>query len=414
MCSGVDMSQWREQFSVFRKRPEWAYFDNAASCQVPDPVLDTMLEYQRELHANVHRGSYQQSQHATALFESWRAQIAGFIGASADTLIFTRGTTESMNVLAESLLRPRLKAGDNVVVTLSEHHANWLPWQRVCEQVGAEFRVAGLNAAGQVEDIFAHVDSRTRLVALNHASNVMGVINPVAEICAKLRQQGVLSVVDAAQSAAQLNLDVSQLQCDALAFSGHKLYGPTGIGALYVRADVLDTMPPYQVGGGMVDMVYADHSTFHRGVQGFEAGTPNLVGAAGLAAAVEFIQGCRAKGSSAYLRALFGQLKDTIERFEWLTCLPHSDGVVPVLSVHNPDIHPRDLAVFLDQDGVSARAGRHCAQPLINKLTANGCLRFSLGVHSNAADIQRLAEGLEAWQREHKGQRQHKGQREQS
>lgn len=397
------MSQWREQFSVFRKRPEWAYFDNAASCQVPDPVLNSMLAYQRELHANVHRGSYQQSQHATALYESWRVQIAGFIGATADTLLFTRGTTESMNLLAESLLRPHLKAGDNVVVTQAEHHANWIPWQRVCAQVGAEFRVAPLNAQGQVEDILRLVDDRTVLVSLTHASNVMGVINPVAEICEVLRERGVFSVVDAAQSAAQLSLDVKQIDCDALAFSGHKLYGPTGIGALYVRDGVLAQMQPYQVGGGMVDMVYADHSTYHSGVQGFEAGTPNLIGAAGLAAAIEFLQGCRAQGSSQYLRTLFMKLHDTLAEFSWLHMLPHSGGCVPVLSVHNPQIHPRELAVFLDEDGVSARAGRHCAQPLIEQLTENGCLRFSLGVHSSEEDIQRLAQGLHRWQKVHKG-----------
>lgn len=392
------MSQWREQFSVFRKRPEWAYFDNAASCQVPDVVIETMVHYQRELHANVHRGSYQQSQHATALYESWRAKVAGFVGATADELIFTRGTTESMNMLAEALLRPQLKAGDNVVVSLAEHHANWLPWQRVCAQVGAEFRVAPLNANGQVDDILALVDERTVLVSLTHASNVMGVINPVAEICKELRSRGVLSVLDAAQSAAHLALDVKQLGCDALAFSGHKLYGPTGIGGLYVRGEVFAQMQPYQVGGGMVDMVYADHSTYHTGVQGFEAGTPNLIGAAGLAAAVEFLQTCRANGSSQYLRGLFDELHATVAKFDWLTMLPHSGGCVPVLSVHNPDMHPRDLAVFLDNDGVSARAGRHCAQPLTEHLTNNGCLRLSLGVHSNRADIARLAVGLESWQ----------------
>lgn len=389
------MSQWREQFTVFRQRPDWAYFDNAASCQIPDMVLNAMSAYQHQHHANVHRGSYQQSQHATALYESWRATVAGFVGASSDSLIFTRGTTESMNLLAEALLRPVLKRGDNVVVTLSEHHANWLPWQRVCQQIGAEFRVAGLQQDGSVDNIMQWVDEKTRLVSLNHASNVLGVINPVADICQQLRQKGVLSVVDAAQSAAHMAIDVEQMGCDALAFSGHKLYGPTGIGGLYVRSEVLASMEPWQVGGGMVDMVYQDHSTFHGGVQGFEAGTPNLIGAAGLAAAVEFVQQARADGSSAYLRELFGALEAVFEPLEWLSVLPHSGGRVPVISVHNPTIHPRDLAICLDDDGVSARAGRHCAQPLINKLTANGCLRFSLGLHSNMADIERLARGLE-------------------
>lgn len=394
------MSKWREQFSVFRHRPEWAYFDNAASCQVPDVVLQAISNYQQNYHANVHRGSYQQSQHATALYESWRSQIAGFIGAKADQLIFTRGTTESMNMLAESLLRPRLKKGDNVVVTLAEHHANWLPWQRVCEQVGAEFRVAQLNADGSAKDILSLVDERTCLVSFTHASNVMGVLNPVADICKALRQRGVLSVVDAAQSAANIPLDVAQIECDALAFSGHKLYGPTGIGALYVRADVLQTMQPYQVGGGMVDMVYQDHSTYHSGVQGFEAGTPNLIGAVGLAAAIEFIQQARAEGSSEYVRNLYNKMHDVLAQCDWLTMLPHSGGRIPVISLHNPDIHPRDLAIFLDEYGVSARAGRHCAQPLINTLTANGCVRFSLGLHSCEDDIVRLEQGLKKAQRE--------------
>lgn len=389
------MSQWREQFAIFRQRPEWAYFDSAASCQVPDSVLDAMCDYQRYSHANVHRGSYQQSQHATALYESWRATVAGFIGATAEELVFTRGTTESMNLLAAGLLQPRLRSGDNVVVSLSEHHANWLPWQRLCEQVGAEFRVVSLNEHGQADDVLASVDERTRLVSINHASNVLGVINPLNELCAALRERGVLSVIDAAQSAAHIAIDVEQMQCDALAFSGHKLYGPTGIGALFIRQDVFEHMQPYQVGGGMVDMVYQDHSTFHRDIQGFEAGTPNLIGTAGLAAAVEFLQAARAAGSSEYLRGLFQQLHDVVAEHDWLTMLPHSGGRIPLISVHDDNVHPRDLAMCLDEDGVSARAGRHCAQPLINSLTSQGCLRLSLGLHSVSSDIERLHKGLE-------------------
>lgn len=389
------MNQWREQFAIFRHRPDWAYFDSAASCQVPDVVLDAMCDYQRYYHANVHRGSYQQSQHATALYESWRATVAGFVGATAEELIFTRGTTESMNLLAQSLLQPRLQAGDNVVVTLSEHHANWLPWQRACQQAGAEFRVAPLNNHGEADNVLSLVNERTRLVAINHASNVLGVINPLNELCVSLRQRGVLSVIDAAQSAAHIAIDVEQMQCDALAFSGHKLYGPTGIGALYVRREVHASMQPYQVGGGMVDMVYQDQSTFHQDIQGYEAGTPNLMGAAGLAAAVEFLQSARAEGSSEYLRGLFHRLHDVLDAHPWLTMLPHSSGRIPLISVHHDDIHPRELAMCLDEDGVSARAGRHCAQPLINSLTRNGCLRLSLGLHSTADDIERLHKGLE-------------------
>lgn len=391
----MSISKWRQDFSVFKQRPDWAYFDSAASCQVPEQVLEGMLNYQREQHANVHRGSYQQSQHATALYESWRVRIAGFIGATAEQLIFTRGTTESMNLLADSLARPRVGKGDNIVISLAEHHANWLPWERVCREVGAELRVVPLNDDGSIADVAPFLDERTRLLSITHASNVMGVINPVADICALARSKGILSVVDAAQSAAHIGLDVTQIDCDALAFSAHKIYGPTGIGALYVKSERLEEMPPWQVGGGMVDMVYENDVSYLQGVQRFEAGTPNLIGAAGFAAAVEYLQQARNEGSSAYLNQLFDDLVAVVERYDWLQMLPHSQGRIPVLSVHSDRMHPRDLAMLLDESGVAARAGRHCAQPLINALTEEGCLRFSLGLYSQRDDILRLAAGLD-------------------
>ncbi|WP_126803005.1 aminotransferase class V-fold PLP-dependent enzyme [Aliidiomarina minuta] len=391
----MSVSKWRQDFSVFQQRPDWAYFDSAASCQVPEQVLEGMLNYQREQHANVHRGSYQQSQHATALYESWRVRVAGFIGTSADQLIFTRGTTESMNLLADSLARPRVGKGDNIVISLAEHHANWLPWERVCREAGAELRVVPLNEDGTIADVEPFLDERTRVLSVTHASNVLGVINPVADICALARSRGILSVVDAAQSAAHINLDVTQIDCDALAFSAHKIYGPTGIGALFIKSDVLQDMPPWQVGGGMVDMVYENDVSYLQGVSRFEAGTPNLIGAAGFAAAVEYLQQARNAGSTAYLNQLFNDLLAVVERYDWLQMLPHSNGRIPVLSVHSDKVHPRDLAMLLDESGIAARAGRHCAQPLINALTEEGCLRFSLGLYSQRDDILRLAAGLD-------------------
>ncbi|RUO21329.1 aminotransferase class V-fold PLP-dependent enzyme [Aliidiomarina haloalkalitolerans] len=383
----------RSDFPLFQAQPDLVYLDSASSCQVPEVVVTAMADYLRYHHANVHRGNYQLSQAATAMYEAARERVAVFFNSSAAQVVFTKGTTDSLNLLAAGLAE-RVQAGDNVVVSLAEHHANFLPWQQLCAAKGAELRVIPLATDGTFANL--PIDQRTRVVAVTHASNVLGVVNELTDITAAAQAVGAYVVVDAAQTAAHLTLEPTALGIDALAFSGHKVYGPTGIGALWLSPRAVAELPLYQVGGGIVRTVSATHSDYVQGVQRFEPGTPNLVGIAGLVAALDFLAAARAQGSHAYLRDLTQQLLSMLKDFPQLRLLPHGDGTIPVVSVtsDDPDVHRNDLAMLLDQQQIAARSGHHCAQPLVQHYTTQGCLRFSLGVYNQATDIQRLQQGL--------------------
>lgn len=393
-------SIWRKDFPLWQHQPDFAYFDSAASCQTPQPVIDAMAEYMSHQHANVHRGSYTLSHEATLLYEDARAEVAAFINAKAENLAFTRGTTESMNLLADTLPGRKdeeaITSQHNVVVTLAEHHANWLPWQRLCERTGAEFRVIPVDKKGRLEEPYSYIDDNTRIVSMTHASNVMGIVYPVREIFHHARKHGAVTVLDAAQTAAHMPLCAKELNCDAMAFSAHKLYGPTGIGGLWLSDKLRDSLPPWQLGGGIVTRVALDGNDYVKGIQLFEAGTPNLVGAKGFMAAVKYLQAARQKGSTQHIQALYQKLQDTVNAvvsdFPKLYTLPLGEGEIPVicLTTDDEDMHPRDLTMLLDARGIAARTGYHCAHPLVRKLTTQGCMRLSIGMYNSASDIEKL------------------------
>lgn len=386
---------FRSDFALFHQQPDLVYLDSASSCQVPEAVVTAMSEYLRGHHANVHRGNYRLSQAATERYEQARQRLADFLATSAQQVVFTHGTTDGLNRLAAGLAA-RVNRGDNVVVSLAEHHANLLPWQRLCQQRGAELRVLPLDRQGRVVASTGLIDAQTKVVALTHASNVLGVVNPLAEVTTLARQVGALVVIDAAQTAAHLPLAPDNMHIDALVFSAHKVYGPTGVGALWMSPELAATLPLYQVGGGIVTQVTTQHCEYVSGIQRFEPGTPNLVGIAGFVAALDYLEQVRVQGSPDYLRGLMAELFTMLNEFPMLRCLPHGDGQVPVVSVtcDDPDLHPNDIAMLLDQQNIAVRSGHHCAQPLLQSLSQHGGLRFSLGVYNQTTDIQRLHEGL--------------------
>ncbi len=376
-----------------------AYLDSAATAQRPREVIDAVANFYRHDNANVHRGLYELSVRATERFEDARRTVAAFVHApEPETIVWTRGTTEAINLVAMTWGWQNLRPGDEILVTLLEHHSNLVPWQLVAERTGARIRAVGIDDEGRLrmDDFDRLLSERTRLVAVGHVSNALGTLNPVAEICARAHEAGALVLIDGAQSAAHLPLDVQALGCDFFALSGHKLGGPMGIGALWARRELLEAMPPYQGGGEMIDHVDIEHSTWAAIPHKFEAGTPNVAGAVGMAAAIRFLDalGPAAREHEAAL------VRHGLER------LTQTDGVrlfgprdaaerTAVFSFALDGVHPHDLATVLDSVGVAIRAGHHCTQPLMRRLGVPATARASCFVYSTTDEIDRLVDGLE-------------------
>jgi cysteine desulfurase/selenocysteine lyase len=375
------------------------YFDNAATTQKPRAVLDALRHYYEHDNANVHRGIHELSNRATAAFEAARARAARFINArSADEIIFTRGATEGINLVAQAWGSKHIKAGDRIVLTEMEHHSNIVPWQLLAERTGAELVFLpitgdiGLLDLNRVDECLA---KKVKLLALTHISNSLGTINPVADLCARARQLGVTTLVDAAQSAGHRLIDVQDIGCDFLAFSGHKMCGPTGIGVLYGRQEALESLPPYQGGGEMILSVDFLRSTWKRAPHKFEAGTPDISGAVGLHAAMDYLdqvgRGNIAQHDQelgAYAYAQLSRLKQGIRLFG-----PHI-GRAGLVSFLLKDIHAHDVVTVADQRGVALRGGHHCNQPLMRKLGVESTARASFYFYNTTAEIDRFAEVL--------------------
>ena len=375
------------------------YFDNAATTQKPRAVLDALRYYYEHDNANVHRGIHELSNRATAAFEAARARAAKFINArSADEIIFTRGTTEGINLVAQAWGSKNIKAGDQILLTEMEHHSNIVPWQLLAERTGAELvylpitgdiGLLDLNRLGEC------MGKKVKLLALTHISNSLGTINPVADLCARARQLGVTTLVDAAQSAGHRLIDVQEIGCDFLAFSGHKMCGPTGIGVLYGRQEVLEKMPPYQGGGEMILNVEFQRSTWKHAPHKFEAGTPDISGAVGLHAAMDYLDKV-GRGNiahhdqelGAYAYAQLSRLKQGIRLFG-----PHI-GRAGLVSFLLKDIHAHDVVTVADQRGVALRGGHHCNQPLMRKLGVESTARASFFFYNTTAEIDRFVEVL--------------------
>lgn len=394
----------KSDFPLLAASPELVYLDSAATAQKPQSVLDAIAHYYQHTNANPHRGAYALSAAATQAYHDARVRVARFLGvADADTLIFTRGTTEAMNLVTTAWGRANVSRGDNIVVTRLEHHANFVPWQQLALAVGAEFRICERDASGAVdlEQLARLVDARTKVVAFGHVSNALGTINPVAEMVAIARRAGrALVVCDGAQAVPHLRVNVDALGVDAYAFSGHKIGGPMGSGGVVVRRAILEAMPPYHFGGDMIEWVHDDHTTWNVVPHKFEAGTPNVEAAVGLAAACDYMNALGMEAVRAHEIALtaeamraFGEIPGVM-----LHGTPTADGRSGVVSFSVNDVHPHDVATTLDVEGVCVRAGHHCAQPLMRSLGVHSTVRASFWVYNTAADIARLAAAVRAAQ----------------
>jgi cysteine desulfurase/selenocysteine lyase len=389
----------RADFPLLAANPSLRYLDSAATSQKPQTVLDAIADYYARDNANPHRGAYALSVAATEEYQRSRDRVARFLGvADADTLIFTRGTTEALNLVATAWGRANVGAGDRIVVTRLEHHANFVPWQQLALAVGAEFRICELTSGGEVdlEQLRSLVTPRTKVVAFAHVSNAIGTINPVEEIVAIARRAGALAVCDGAQSAPHLAVGVDALGVDAYAFSGHKMLGPMGIGGLVMRRDLLEAMPPYQMGGDMIASVGDATTTWNVLPHKFEAGTPNVEGAVGLAAAVGYLEGLGMAAVHAHESALVNYASARLNAIEDLRVFgPAPERRGGVVSFTFAGIHPHDLSQFLDADGVCVRAGHHCAQPLMRAMGVSATTRASFYVYNDASDVDALVEALE-------------------
>ncbi|ODT38671.1 MAG: cysteine sulfinate desulfinase [Lautropia sp. SCN 70-15] len=370
-----------------------AYLDNAATTHKPERVIEAESAFYRESNANIHRGVHWLSQHATDLYEGARERVRGFLNAArADEIVFTRGTTEAINLVAFSWGRANLKPGDEIVLTEMEHHSNIVPWQLVCEQTGATIKVVPITDAGELRlDVYESLlGPRTKLVAIGHVSNALGTINPVAQMIAKAHAVGALALVDGAQAVAHLPVDVQALGCDFYAFSGHKLYGPTGIGALYARCELLGAMPPWQGGGDMILTVAFEGSTWAEPPARFEAGTPNIAGAVGLAAAIDYLEEVGLEAAAAHEDALLAHATTEIRKLPGIRLYGTAARKSGILSFTVDGIHPHDLGTILDSEGVAIRAGHHCAMPVMTRFGIPGTARASFALYNDERDVAAL------------------------
>jgi len=400
--AGFDAARARADFPIFARHEAetgkpLVYLDSAASAQKPRAVIDAVTDLYEGSYANVHRGLYALAARADAAFEGARDAVRRFLGAGRrDEVVFTRGTTDAINLVARSYLRPLLSAGDEVLVTELEHHSNIVPWQLVCAEAGARVRAAPIDDRGEIdlEALAGMLSERTRLVAVAHVSNVLGTVVPVAEIARLAHERGAAVLVDGAQAAPHLPLDIGALGCDFYCFSGHKLYGPTGIGVLWGRHELLAAMPPFLGGGDMIRRVSFAGTTFADPPARFEAGTPHIAGAAGLAAAIAYVGSHDPEALAAHERDLLAYALERLAEVPGLTVVGAPSERVGAISFTLDGVHPHDVAQALAAEGVAVRAGHHCAQPLMERLGVAATTRASFALYNTRADADALAAAL--------------------
>jgi cysteine desulfurase/selenocysteine lyase len=403
--SAVDWNDVRADFPILQQEVRGhplIYFDNAATSQKPRAVIDALRHYYEHDNANVHRGLHELSSRATEAYENSRGRVASYLGAAtADEIVFTRGTSESINLVAQSWGGKFLYEGDVILLTEMEHHSNLVPWQLIAERTGARLRFVPVRDDGTLalDQLASLLTKEVKLFAFTHVSNSLGTINPVVELCAKASGVGALTLVDAAQSAGHMPLDVQELGCDFLAFSGHKMCGPTGIGALYGRAELLEAMPPWQGGGDMIVSVALEKSTFKKPPHRFEAGTPNIAGAIGLAAAIDYLEQIgrdrifeHDEALALYAIKRLGELPD-------VRVLGPRDRRGALVSFVMGTAHPHDVTTFADQHGLALRGGHHCNQPLMRKLGVPGTARASFYFYNQREEIDAMIDILGEAQR---------------
>ena len=394
-----NINKVREDFPILSRQvygKPLVYLDNAATTQKPLQVLDAMREEYLNVNANVHRGVHYLSQQATELHEAARETVRQFINArKTEEVVFTRGTTEAINLVAATFCQSQMQAGDEVLVTDMEHHSNIVPWQLQAEQRGIVVRHLPITDDGRLvccDDIATHLTERTKLVSITHVSNVLGTVNPVRRIIEAAHEKGIPVLVDAAQSAPHMPIDVQQLDCDFLAFSGHKMYGPTGIGVLYGKDEWLDSLPPYQGGGEMIDRVSWEKTTFERLPFKFEAGTPDYVATHGLATAINYLRSIGLDAIEAHEQELATYCREQLQTIEGITI--YGNAPSGPISFNVGDIHHLDIGTLLDRLGIAVRTGHHCAQPLMTRLGIQGTVRASFALYNTKEEIDIFVAGL--------------------
>lgn len=373
------------------------YLDNASTTQKPSSVIEALNAYYQQDNANVHRGNHTLSERATRAYETARSKVAAFIHAAhTHEIIFVRGTTEAINLIAQSYGRSQLKAGDEIILTQMEHHSNIVPWQMLCEQIGSILRFIPINSRGELmlEDFEQLLNEKTRLVSITHVSNALGTINPVRAIIEKAHQHDVPVLLDGAQAVAHMDVDVQALDCDFYAFSSHKMYGPTGIGVLYGKEKWLEKLPPYQGGGDMIREVRLEKSTYNALPYKFEAGTPHIEGAIGLGAAIDYLQSLDLKALRAYEQELLAHATQRLSEVPDLTIIGQAEAKVSIVSFTMKDIHPHDIGTILDHAGIAIRSGHHCTMPLMSRLGLSATARASLGLYNTREEIDALIQGI--------------------
>ena len=399
--AALDVERVRKDFPILERtingRP-LVYLDSGASSQRPWPVLRAVEDYETHTHANVHRGVHALSQAATEAFEGARERVRRYINArSTKEIIFVRGTTEGINLVAQSYARPRFKPGDEILISALEHHANIVPWQMVCEQTGCTLKVAPIDRRGELvfDEYLKLLSPRTKLVAVAHVSNALGTVLPVKRIIDAAHAQGAVVLVDGAQAVQHSAVDVRALGCDFYAFSSHKIYGPTGIGVLYGRQELLEAMPPWQGGGDMILSVSFEKTTYNELPYKFEAGTPNISGAVGMAAAMDYIEGLGIDKIAAHEQRLLQLATTELERIPGIQIIGQAAHKAAVLSFTMEGVHPHDLGTILDTEGIAVRTGHHCAQPVMTFFGIPATARASFGVYNTERDVASLVAGLQ-------------------
>ena len=397
---GYDVQRVRRDFPILGQKihgKPLVYLDNAATTQKPQQVLDAIVHYYSADNANVHRGVHQLSERATEAYERARAITQRFLNAARpEEIIFVRGTTDAINLVAQTYGRHHVVAGDEIIITAMEHHSNIVPWQILCEEKGARLRVVPINDRGELllEEYEKLLGRKTRLVAVGHVSNALGTINPIRRIVELAHQRGVPVLVDGAQAAPRLKVDVQELDADFYAFSGHKIYGPTGIGVLYGKASLLNAMPPYQGGGDMISSVSFEKTLYNKLPHKFEAGTPNMAGAIGLGAALEYVSALGIENITAHEHDVLDYATKKVSALPGVRLIGTAREKTGVLSFVLESVHPHDIGTILDQEGIAIRTGHHCAQPVMLRFGVPATARASFGLYNTREEVDALVRGL--------------------
>jgi len=397
----LDVGAVRADFPILHQKVHGkplAYLDNAATAQKPDTVIKTLDEYYREYNSNIHRGVHSLSEHATAAYEQAREKARAFINAaSVKETIFVRGTTEGINLIAQSYGRPKLREGDEIIISEMEHHSNIVPWQMLCQQTGAVLKIIPINDTGELimEEYEKLLGPKTKIVSVGHISNALGTVNPVRRITELAHAQGAVVILDGAQATPHTAVDVQALDCDFYLFSGHKLFGPTGIGVMYGKQQLLEDMPPYHGGGDMIKKVTLKETEYNDLPAKFEAGTPHIAGVIGLGAAIDYVNSTGVERIEQYEQELLDYAVNTVSAIPGIELIGTAREKASILSFIFGKIHPHDIGTILDHEGVAIRTGHHCAMPVMEHFRVPATARASFAFYNTRAEVDQLANGLE-------------------